>query len=77
MKQLGLNVQKLRTRLNLTQNELCDLAEIDRSFIQRIEAGANSPSANVLIRLRRALQCSWDQLFQDVDNDLDSTSQSD
>jgi transcriptional regulator with XRE-family HTH domain len=67
MKRLGLNVQKLRTQAKLTQNELSDLAEIDRSFIQRIEAGSNSPSAEVLIRLRRALKCSWGEIFQELD----------
>ena len=73
MKRLGLNVHKLRVEAKLTQNELCDLVEIDRSFIQRIEAGTNSPSAEVLIRLRRALKCTWDQLFHGVD-DLETSS---
>jgi transcriptional regulator with XRE-family HTH domain len=68
-KRLGLNIHKLRVEAQLTQNELSDLAEIDRSFIQRIETGSNSPSAEVLVRLRRALKCTWDQLFQGVDDD--------
>ena len=67
MRRLGGNIHKLRVKVGLTQNELSDLAEIDRSFIQRIEAGKNSPSADVLIRLRRALRCTWDQLFAGVD----------
>jgi transcriptional regulator with XRE-family HTH domain len=69
-KRLGLNIHKLRVEAKLTQNELSDLAEIDRSFIQRIEAGINSPSAEVLVRLRRALKCTWDQLFRGVDDDF-------
>ncbi len=73
-KRLGLNIHKLRVEARLTQNELSELAEIDRSFIQRVEAGNNSPSAEVLVRLRRALKCSWDQLFQNVDDDFKMTS---
>ena len=68
-KRLGLNIHKLRVKAQLTQNQLSDLADIDRSFVQRIEAGSNSPSAEVLVRLRRALNCTWDQLFQGVDGD--------
>ena len=72
-KRLGLNIHKLRVEARLTQNELSDLAEIDRSFVQRIEAGNNSPSAEVLVRLRRAVKCTWDQLFQNVDDDFKMT----
>jgi len=68
-KRLGLNIHKLRVKAQLTQNQLSDLADVDRSFIQRIEAGSNSPSAEVLVRLRRALKCTWDQLFQGVDGE--------
>jgi transcriptional regulator with XRE-family HTH domain len=72
-KRLGLNIHKLRVEARLTQNELSELAEIDRSFVQRVEAGSNSPSAEVLVRLRRALKCTWDQLFHGVDDDFKMT----
>jgi transcriptional regulator with XRE-family HTH domain len=52
---------------NLTQERLSDLASIDRSFVQRIEAGTSSPTAEVLIRLKRAFGCSWEELFQGID----------
>jgi transcriptional regulator with XRE-family HTH domain len=66
-RRFGQNVQKLRVAAHLTQNQLADLASIDRSFLQRIEAGASSPSTEVLLRLKRALNCTWEQIFDGLD----------
>ena len=66
-KRLGQNIQKLRVNGGLTQDQVSDSATIDRSFVQRIEAGTSSSTAEVLIRLKRALKCSWDELFQGIE----------
>ena len=47
----------------MTQEQLCELAEIDRSYLQRIEKGTSSPTVDVAVRLRKALGSSWDDLF--------------
>jgi transcriptional regulator with XRE-family HTH domain len=63
-KQLGLNVCRLRNRAGLTQEQLCEAASIDRSYLQRIETGTMNPSFDVLWRLVKALKASWlDVLF--------------
>ena len=52
----------------VTQNQLFEQASIDRSYVQRIEVGICSPTAEVLIRLRRARDCTWNEyLFRDLD----------
>lgn len=60
---LGKNVNRLRMSSNLTQEELSAQAQIDRRQLQRIEAGTANPGVEMLARLRRALDCSWADLF--------------
>ncbi len=63
----GQTVNRLRTHRQLTQEQLCEAAEIDRSYLQRIESGSSSPTIDVALRLKKALKCTWDQLFEDLD----------
>ena len=47
----------------LTQDDLAGLAEIDRRYVQRIEAGTANPGVDVLFRIRESLQVTWEELF--------------
>ena len=60
-------MQKLRFAANLTQEQLSEFAEIDRSFVQKIEAGTSAPTVEVLVRIRRALKCPWSDLLRGLD----------
>ncbi len=62
----GRNVARIRAELGITQEGLCELAEIDRSYLQRIENGTSNPTVEVIARLKKALKCSWDTLLRDV-----------
>jgi transcriptional regulator with XRE-family HTH domain len=66
-RQFGQNVHKLRNAAEMTQEQLAERADIDRSFVQKIEAGASSPTVEVLVRLRRALKCQWSDLLHGLD----------
>ncbi len=48
----------------LTQDDLAGLAEIDRRYVQRIEAGTANPGIDVICRVRVALAASWDALLR-------------
>jgi transcriptional regulator with XRE-family HTH domain len=63
---LGKNVCRLRTGSGLTQERLAEMVEIDRRYVQRIEAGTANPGVDVLARLSKALRCSWDELFRGI-----------
>jgi transcriptional regulator with XRE-family HTH domain len=63
----GQNVASLRASLLLTQEQLCERAEIDRSYLQRIESGASNPTIEVVARLKKALKCSWDALLHGME----------
>lgn len=48
---------------DLTQERLAELVEVDRRYIQRIEAGTANPGIDVLARLKKALAASWTRLL--------------
>lgn len=49
------NVRRRRERLGLTQEELAAAAEIDLTYLQRIERASANPSVRVLAQLAQAL----------------------
>ena len=49
--------------LSLTQEELAERGDISRRYLQQLEAGQMNPTINVVSRLRRALDCDWDDLL--------------
>ncbi|MFG2328223.1 helix-turn-helix domain-containing protein [Streptomyces sp. NPDC048604] len=55
---LGQRVRDARVYADLTQEELADLAGIDRSTIQRIERGQNDAKFSHLLRVANALSMS-------------------
>jgi transcriptional regulator with XRE-family HTH domain len=59
----GRNICRLRIQADLTQESLCERAEIDRSYLQRIEKGTSNPTVEVAMRLRKALGCEWSAIF--------------
>ena len=63
---VGQNICRLRNKSVWTQEQLAEKAEISRRYFQRIESGERNPTVDILTRLRRALDCSWNDLFKDV-----------
>jgi len=63
---IGRNVCRLRQQRNMTQEDLAEGAEIDRRYVQRIEAGTANPGFDIVARVRRALDCTWDELLKGV-----------
>ena len=47
----------------LTQDDLAGLAEIDRRYVQRIEAGTANPGIDIICQIREALRASWDEML--------------
>jgi transcriptional regulator with XRE-family HTH domain len=63
LKVFGQNVCRLRTLLGMTQDQLCEKADVSRTYIQSIEAGKGNPSIQTADRIKKALKCSWDDLL--------------
>ena len=61
--QFGLNVVYYRKRKRLTQMQLAELADIDRSHISAIELGKVGVSFDVIFKLCEVLEIKPHQLF--------------
>ena len=60
---LGLNVVYYRKRKRLTQLQLAELVDIDRSHISAIELGNVGVSLDVIFRLCEVLEITPKELF--------------
>ena len=67
---LGRNVSRLRNLRELTQEQLADELDVDRSYLQRIESGKARPSPEIIIGLPLALRASWDDLTRGEPQDI-------
>ena len=54
-KKLGINIQKRRKKLRLTQQELADKIGIGLNFMGKIEVAFSKPSLDTLIKIASAL----------------------
>lgn len=60
---LGQNVRQQRRAAGLTQEKLAELAELAPRTIQKIEAGRLNVLVTTLRRIRTAIGCRYDDLF--------------
>ena len=63
---LGKSIRRERKRKNLSQEALALAANVDRSYLGRVERGDNNVALLVLMRLAKALGCSVSQLSKDA-----------
>lgn len=56
-------IKERRKALGLSQEELADLAEIDRTYASQIERGIANPSLEVLYRVAVSLQTELPKLM--------------
>jgi len=63
LKRFGANVRRERMRRGVTQEKLGESAELNPRTIQKIEAGDTNILVTTVIRIQRALRCSWESLL--------------
>jgi len=63
-KRFGRNVKKYRLEKGLSQEQLANLAELDRTYIPSIEKGERNVSIVVAHRLATALDIAIQDLFE-------------
>lgn len=62
-KNFGQRVVELRKKQGLTQEELADKAEIERSYMGAIERGERNPTLVKVFQLSKALEISVKEFF--------------
>jgi len=58
------NLEVLRKKYGLTQQELSESAEVSRKSINAIENGIYIPSTVLALKIARTLKCSVEDLFE-------------
>jgi transcriptional regulator with XRE-family HTH domain len=58
------NIRRLRVANGLSQEVLAVDAEIDRTYVSRLERGLENPTVAVLERLARSLSANIEELFK-------------
>jgi transcriptional regulator with XRE-family HTH domain len=53
---LARNIKAARKRLNLSQEELADRAEIDRTYVSGIERQVRNPTITIVAKFAQALE---------------------
>ncbi|GAM56892.1 transcriptional regulator, XRE family [Vibrio ishigakensis] len=62
-KQFGANLRKIRKEKGISQDNLALLAEIDRSYVGRIERGEVNITLDKAYQLANALKCDLVELL--------------
>ena len=63
MTRFGANVRRERVERSITQEKLAEMADLNIRTLQRIEAGEFNLLLTTVLRLQRALGCSWEKLM--------------
>lgn len=64
LKRIGRNIARIRTEKKLSQEDLCAIADIDRSYLSEIENGHKNFSIKILLRISRALDVLPEKLLK-------------
>ena len=63
LKTLGANIRRERMRHKLTQEKLAEAVELHPRTVQKIEAGQTNILITTMLRIQKALRCSWQALL--------------
>lgn len=62
---IGVNIRALRTKKNMTQNDLAIECEFEKASMSRIESGKSNPTVKTLFKICRVLDVHISELFND------------
>jgi transcriptional regulator with XRE-family HTH domain len=64
LKVFGVNLRRERMGKKVTQEKLAELAELNVRTIQKVEAGDVDILLTTVLRLQKAVGCSWENLME-------------
>lgn len=64
----GKNLQAIRIKRGITQQQLAIMSKISQSRISNYERGKQEPTISTLAALARSLNCTFDELLGHPDN---------
>ena len=66
LSKLGQNIRSRRESLKLSQEDLADKAELDRTYIGGVERGERNPTILSTLRISKALGLSLSEITKEV-----------
>jgi transcriptional regulator with XRE-family HTH domain len=63
LKKIGQNIAWIRKKRGLTQEDLCGMAEIDRSYLSEIENGKMNMTIKSLVMIAKSLKCDLSDII--------------
>lgn len=67
LKELGERLQKRRQELGMSQEEVCEQVDMNRTYLSDIERGFGNVSILLLFKLSKALQVDLSSLLRDIE----------
>lgn len=64
MRSFAVELKARRVALQLSQEELAYRAEVNRTYVAKLELAQNQPTLSIMYRLARALNCELPELLQ-------------
>ena len=58
------NLREIRKSRGLTQQQLCESADVSRKSINAVENGIYIPSTVLALKIAKTLNCSVEELFE-------------
>ncbi len=65
-KRLGENIVRYRKKRNLSQHDLANLSDVDRSYLAEVEEGKANPSLKFLQKIAKGLRISLATLLKNI-----------
>jgi len=69
-------IRGYRQRMNLTQEQLSQLAAVDRTYVGKLERGEVNPTLLRISPLLRAMGVSWVEFGEALDRELSAANES-
>lgn len=68
MQRLGKQIELLRTRLGMSQNDLAERTRLSRAYVRDLELGKEMPNLEILLRIAVTLGAEPREMFLPIDN---------
>jgi transcriptional regulator with XRE-family HTH domain len=66
----GTVIRELRESRGLSQQELADYAEMDRTYLSDLERGLNFPTLNVVFKIAEVLKIRPHELIREIEREM-------
>jgi transcriptional regulator with XRE-family HTH domain len=69
-REFGITIRRKRHKLNLSQEDFADRANIHRTYVSSIELGKVDTGISIAYKIAKALNTSLSKLLKEVENNI-------